>query len=65
MLACHGWSSITNHHLSNIMHDYPSGKGFLGAKNTSGQTYNVGCIAEVMMKYLLKVGLENIDVQTH
>jgi hypothetical protein len=47
------------------MHDYPSGKGFLGAKNTSGQTYNVGCIAEVMMKYLLKVGLENIDVQTH
>jgi hypothetical protein len=60
MLAGDGWSSINNHPLFNIMCVSPTGEEFLEAIDTSGHTKDVVYIADVMKRYLIEVGPENV-----
>jgi hypothetical protein len=59
-LAGDGWSSVNNHPLINMMCVSPAGEEFLGAIDTSGHTKDAVYIADVMKRYLIEVGPENI-----
>jgi hypothetical protein len=59
-LAGNGWSSVNNHPLFNIMCVSPTGEEFLGAIDTSGHTKDAVYIADVMKRYLIEVGPENV-----
>ena len=39
---------------------FPVGEEFLGAIDTLGHTKDVGYIANVIKRYLIEVGLENV-----
>jgi hypothetical protein len=55
-----GWSSVNNHPLLNIMCVSPIGEEFLGAIDTSRHTKDAIYIANVMKRYLAKVGPKNV-----
>ena len=55
-----GWSLVNNHPLLNMMCVSPPGKEFLGAIDTSGHTKNVVYMADVIKRYLIEVGPENV-----
>ena len=60
MLVGDGWSSINNHPLLNMMCVSLAGEEFLGAIDTSGHMKDVVYIANVMKRYLIEVGPENV-----
>jgi hypothetical protein len=55
-----GWSSVNNHPLLNMMCVSPAGDEFLGAIDTSSHIKDVVYIADVIKRYLIEVGPENI-----
>ena len=59
-LVGNGWSSINNQPLFNIMYVSLVGKEFLRAVDTSGHTNDAFYIADVMKRYLTKVGPKNV-----
>jgi hypothetical protein len=59
-LARDGWSSVNNHLLLNMMCVSPAGEEFLGAIDTSGHMKDAIYIANVIKRYLIEVGPENI-----
>jgi hypothetical protein len=59
-LAGDGWSSVNNHPLFNVMYVSPAGEEFLRAIDTSGHTKDAVYIADVMKRYLIEVGPENV-----
>ena len=59
-LAGDGWSSVNNHPLLNMMCISPAGKEFVEAIDTLGHMNDAVYIAEVIKRYLIKVGLENV-----
>jgi hypothetical protein len=59
-LAGDDWSSINNHLLLNMMCVSPASKKFLGAIDTSGHRKNAVHIADVIKRYLIEVGPENV-----
>jgi hypothetical protein len=60
MLARDGWSSVNNHPLLNMMCVSPVGEEFLGAIDTSGHMKDAVYIADVIKRYLIEVGPENV-----
>jgi hypothetical protein len=54
------WSSVNNHSLLNMMCVSLAGKEFLGAIDTSGHIKYAVYIADVIKRYLIEVGLENV-----
>jgi hypothetical protein len=60
MLARDGWSSVNNHPLLNMMCVSPAGEEFLEAIDTSGHMKDAVYIADVIKRYLIEVGPENI-----
>ena len=54
-----GWNSVNNH-LLNMMCVFLAGKEFLGAIDTSGRMKDAVCIADVIKRYLIKVGPKNV-----
>jgi hypothetical protein len=59
-LAGDGWSSVNNHPLLNMMCVSPAGEEFLGAIDTSSHMKDVVYIADVIKRYLIEVGPENV-----
>jgi hypothetical protein len=59
-LAEDGWSSINNHPLLNMMCVSSAGEEFLGAIDTSGYMKDAVYIADVIKRYLIEVGLQNV-----
>lgn len=59
-LAVDRWRSITNRPLINIMQICPMEEEFISSVDTSSATKNAEYIAEVMGKYVEKVGPENM-----
>jgi hypothetical protein len=59
-LAGDGWSSVNNHPLLNMMCVSPAGKEFLGAIDTSSHMKDAVYIADVIKRYLIEVGPENV-----
>jgi hypothetical protein len=59
-LAGDGWSSVNNHPLLNMMCISLAGEEFLGAIDTSGYMKDVVYITNVIKKYLIEVGPENV-----
>jgi hypothetical protein len=59
-LTGNGWSSVNNHPLLNMMCVSPTNKEFLRAINTLGHTKETQYIAEVIKKYLIEVGPQNV-----
>jgi hypothetical protein len=59
-LAGDGWSSVNNHPLLNMMCVSPTGEEFLGAIDTSGHMKDAVYIADVIKRYLIEVGPENV-----
>jgi hypothetical protein len=59
-LAGDGWSSVNNHPLLNMMCVSPAGEEFLGAIDTSGHMKDAIYIADVIKRYLIEVGPENV-----
>jgi hypothetical protein len=59
-LAEDGWSSVNNHPLLNMMCVSPAGEEFLGAIDTSGHMKDAIYIADVIKRYLIEVGPENV-----
>jgi hypothetical protein len=59
-LAGDGWNSVNNHPLLNMMCISPAGEEFLGAIDTSGHMKNAVYIADVIKRYLIEVGPENV-----
>jgi hypothetical protein len=59
-LAGDGWSSINNHPLLNMICVSPAGEEFLGAIDTSGHMKDVVYIADVIKRYLIEIGPENV-----
>jgi hypothetical protein len=59
-LAGDGWSSVNNHPLLNMMCVSPAGEEFLGAIDTSGHMKDAVYIADVIKRYLIEVGPENV-----
>jgi hypothetical protein len=55
-----GWSSVNNHLLFNIKYVSLAGEEFLGAINTSGHMKDAVYIADVIKRYLIEVGPENV-----
>jgi hypothetical protein len=55
-----GWSSVNNHPLLNMMCVSPAGEEFLEAIDTSGHMKDVVYIADVIKRYLIEVGPENV-----
>ena len=60
MLARDGWNLVNNHPRLNIMYVSPAGKEFLGAIDTSGHMKDAVYIANVIKRYLIEVGPENV-----
>jgi hypothetical protein len=59
-LARDGWSSVNNHPLLNMMCVSPAGEEFLGAIDTSGHMKDAVYIADVIKRYLIDVGPQNV-----
>jgi hypothetical protein len=59
-LAGDGWSSVNNHPLLNMMCVSLAGEEFLGAIDTLRQMKDVVYIADVIKRYLIEVGPENV-----
>jgi hypothetical protein len=59
-LAGDGWSSVNNHPLLNMMYVSPVGEEFLEAIDTSGHMKDAVYITDVIKKYLIEVGPENV-----
>jgi hypothetical protein len=59
-LAGDGWSLVNNHPFFNAMYVSPAGEEFLGAIDTSGHTKDAVYIVDVMKRYLIEVGPENV-----
>jgi hypothetical protein len=59
-LAGDGWSSVNNHLLFNMMCVSLVGEEFLGAIDTSGHMKDAVYIADVIKRYLIEVGPENV-----
>jgi hypothetical protein len=59
-LAVDGWSSVNNHLLLNMMCVSPVGEEFLGAIDTSDHMKDAVYIADLIKRYLIEVGPENI-----
>jgi hypothetical protein len=59
-LAGDGWSLVNNHLLLNMMYVSPAGEEFFGAIDTSGHMKDAVYIADVIKKYLIEVGPENV-----
>jgi hypothetical protein len=59
-LVGNGWSSVNNHPLLNMMCVSPAGKEFLEAIDTSGHMKDAVYIANVIKRYLIEVGPENV-----
>jgi hypothetical protein len=54
------WSSVNNHPLLNIICVSSTGEEFLGAIYTSGHIKDVVYIVDVIKRYLIEVGPENV-----
>jgi hypothetical protein len=59
-LAGDGWSSVNNHSLLNMMCVPPAGKEFLGAIDTLGHMKDGVYIVDVIKRYLIEVGPQNV-----
>jgi hypothetical protein len=59
-LARDSWNSINNHPLLNMMCVSPASEEFLGAIDTSGHMKDAVYIANVIKRYLIEVGPENV-----
>jgi hypothetical protein len=59
-LAGDGWSSVNNHSLLNMMCVSPAGEEFLGTIDTSGHMKDAVYITDVIKRYLIEVGPENV-----
>jgi Protein of unknown function (DUF 659)/hAT family C-terminal dimerisation region len=59
-LAGDGWSDVKDQPLLNMMCVSPAGEEFLGAIDTSGHAKDAIYIANVIKKYLVEVGPENV-----
>jgi hypothetical protein len=59
-LAGDSWSSVNNHPLLNMMCASPVGKEFLEAIDTSGHMKDAVYIADLIKRYLIEVGPENV-----
>jgi hypothetical protein len=59
-LAGDGWSSVNNHPLLNMMCISPAGEEFLGAIDTLGHMKDAVYIADVIKRYLIEGGPENV-----
>jgi hypothetical protein len=59
-LAGDGWSSVNNHPLLNMMCVSSASEEFLGAIDTLGHMKDAVYIADVIKKYLIEVGSENV-----
>jgi hypothetical protein len=59
-LAGESWSSVNNHPLLNMMYVSPVGEEFLGAIDTLGHMKDAVYIADVIKRYLIEVGPENV-----
>jgi hypothetical protein len=59
-LAGDGWSSVNNHRLLNMICVSPASEEFLGAIDTSGHMKDAVYIVDVIKRYLIEVGPENV-----
>jgi hypothetical protein len=59
-LAGDSWSSVNNHPLLNMMCVSPAGEEFLGAIDTSGHMKDAVYVVDVIKRYLIEVGPENV-----
>jgi hypothetical protein len=59
-LAEDDWSLVNNHPLLNMMCVSSAGEEFLGAIDTSGHMKDAVYIADVIKRYLIEVGPENV-----
>jgi hypothetical protein len=55
-----GWSSVNNHPLLNMMCVSLASEEFLGAIDTSGHMKDAVYIANIIKRYLIEVGPENV-----
>jgi hypothetical protein len=62
-LAGDGWSSVNNHPLLNMMCASLAGEEFLGAIDTFCHMKDAVYITDVIKKYLIEVGPENVVMQ--
>jgi hypothetical protein len=54
------WSSVNNHLLLNMMYDSPAGEEFLGTIDTLGHMKDAVYIIDVIKRYLIEVGPQNV-----
>jgi hypothetical protein len=59
-LASDGWSSVNNHPLLNMICVSPANEEFLEAIDTSGHMKDAVYIADVIKRYLIEVGSQNV-----
>ena len=59
-LSIDGWSSVVNRPLINGMLISSAGEEFLGSVDTSGATKDATYLADVLIKFIEQVGLENV-----
>jgi hypothetical protein len=59
-LVVDSWSSVNNHPLLNMMCVSPVGEEFLGAIDTSVHMKNAVYIADVIKRYVIEVGPQNV-----
>jgi hypothetical protein len=59
-LAGDDWNSVNNHPLLNMMCVSSTGEEFLGAIDTSGLMKDAVYIANVIKRYLIEVGPQNV-----
>ena len=55
-----GWSLVNNHPFLNMMSVSLASKEFLGAIDTSGHMKDAVYMADVIKKYLIEVGSQNV-----
>ena len=60
MFVGDGWSLVNSHHLLNIICVSPTGEEFLGAIDTSDHMKDAIYIANIIKRYLIEVGPENV-----
>jgi hypothetical protein len=59
-LAGNGWSSVNNHLFLNIMCVFLASDEFLGAIDISGHMKDAVYIADVIKRYLIEIGSQNV-----
>jgi hypothetical protein len=59
-LAGDSWSSVNNHLLLNMMYVSPAGEEFLGTIDTLGHMKDAVYIIDVIKRYLIEVGPQNV-----